>query len=334
MTPTSRGARAVRRRAKDAFAGIGLALLATPGLAQEWPSKPIKLVVPFSPGGATDVVSRVIADKLSVELRQPVTIDNRPGAGGNIGAVVVAKSPADGYTMFVAGSPGFPNAAALTKDPGFDAEKDFVPVAMIATQSVLLTLHQSVPANTLAELVTYAKSKPGQLSYGTPGIGTPHHLAMELLKQLAGIDLVHVPYRGGAPMAQDAVAGQVPVMFASYTVVAPHLGTGKLKIVGNSSKRPMTQAPHIKSIAEQGYPDFDVVVWFGLMAPTGTPRPAIDRMSEAVHTVTATDEIRQRLLPTGSDPPPKLTPADFGAQLKTDIARWSGVVRTANIKAE
>ena len=197
---TSRGyARPQRRRVTTAIAATCLAVLATPGvapgIAQEWPSKPIKLVVPFSPGGATDVVSRVIADKLSGELRQPVTIDNRPGAGGNIGAVVVAKAAADGYTMFVAGSPGFTNAAALTKDPGFDAEKDFVPVAMIATQSVLLTLHQSVPANTLAELVAYARDMTAKVEewrnklVETYRCGTQHASLDELLKD-RGVDAV------------------------------------------------------------------------------------------------------------------------------------------------
>ena len=303
-------------------------------LAQDWPSKPVRLVVPFAPGGATDVVARIVADKLATRLGQPVTIDNKPGAGGNIGAALVAKSAPDGYTMFVAGSPGFTNAAALTKDPGFDPERDFVAVAMLATQSVLLTINPSVPANTVQELVAHAKARPGQLSYGTPGIGTPHHLAMELFKLTAGVDLVHIPYRGGAPMAQDALAGQVPVMFASYTVVGPHLASGKLKVLGNSSKRPMTQAPEIRSIAEQGYPDFDVDVWFGLVAPVGTPAAVIERMSRDTQAVVETDEIRQRLLPTGSDPPPRLTPAQFAERIKSDVARWSGVVRQANIKPE
>ena len=318
-----------------AMAAIGCSSAAAQDQSlKDWPLKPVRLVVPFSPGGATDVVARIVADKLSASLGQPVTIDNKPGAGGNIGASLVAKSAPDGYTMFVAGSPGFTNAAALTKDAGFDPERDFTAVAMLATQSVLLTINPAVPAASVQELVAYAKARPGQLSYGTPGIGTPHHLAMELFKLTAGIDLVHIPYRGGAPMAQDALAGQVPVMFASYTVVGPHLKSGKLKVLGNSSKRPMTQAPEIKSIAELGYPDFDVDIWFGLVAPVGTPATVIERMSRDTQAVIETDEIRQRLLPTGSDPPPRLTPSQFADRIKADVERWSNVVRKANIKAE
>ncbi len=301
---------------------------------QEWPAKPIRFVVPFAPGGATDVVSRIIADRLSTRLGQPIAIDNRPGAGGNIGAAVVKSAAPDGYTLFVAGSPGFTNAGALTKDPGFDADKDFVPVAMIATQSVLLAVTSSLPANSVQEFVAHAKSRPGQLSYGTPGIGTPHHLAMELLKQQAGIDVVHIPYRGGAPAAQDLLAGQIPVIFGSYTVVGAHYKSGKLKILGNSSRRPMTQAPEIKSIAEQGFPDFDVDIWFGLMAPTGTPAAVVERMNREAHAVTELDDIKQRLLPTGSDPPPKLSPAEFSVRVKADIKRWSDVVRKAGIKSD
>lgn len=311
-----------------------LALAASAAQAQDWPNKPIRFVVPFAPGGATDVVARIIGERLSTRLGQPVAIDNRPGAGGNIGAAVVAKSAADGYTMFVAGSPGFTNAAALTKDPGFDVERDFVAVAMIATQSVLLAVSPSLPVSNVQEFVAYAKARPGQLSYGTPGIGTPHHLAMEVMKLAAGLDVVHVPYRGGAPAVQDLLAGQIPVVWGSYTIVGPHQKSGKIKILGNSSKRPMSLAPEIKSVADQGFPDFDVEIWFGLMAPAGTPAAAVDRMSREVHAVVDMEDIKQRLLPTGSDPPPRLTPVQFQAVVKRDVVRWSEVVRKAGIKPE
>ena len=300
--------------------------------AQQWPVKPVHLVVPFVPGGATDVLGRIYSDKLAQRFGQPVVIENKPGAGGNVGATYVARAPADGHVMFIASSPGFVNAAALSKDAGFDPLKDFVAVAMLATQPMLLNAHPSLAAGNIKELVAYAKANPGKLSYGTPGIGTPHHLAMELFKTVADIDVVHVPYRGGAPMTQDVVAGQVPLMFGSYVIAGPHLKAGRLKALGNSAKKRMTQAPEIPAIAEQGYPDFDVESWFGLVAPSGTPAAAIERMTREVHAVLGMDDVKDRLLKTGFDPPPLLATPAFAERLKVDVAKWSKVVVEAKIK--
>lgn len=306
----------------------------TAASAQTWPTRAVQLVVPFVPGGATDVVGRIVSDKLGQRLGQPIVIENKPGAGGNIGATMVANAAPDGHTMFIAGSPGFPNAAALSKSPGFDPEKDFVPVALLATQPMLLTLNQEQPPNSLAELIAYAKANPGKLNYSTPGIGTPHHLSMELLKTMTSTDLVHVPFRGGAPMAQAVVSGQVQLMFGSYVVVGPQLKAGKLKVLGSSSKRGVTQAPDVKPIALQGYPDFDVEIWFGVVAPKATPPAIVERMASAIHAVVETDEIRERLLTTGYDPPPKMTSADMAKLISRDVARWSEVLRKAGFQPE
>lgn len=303
-------------------------------MAQTWPTRSVQLVVPFVPGGATDVIARMMSDKLSQRLGQPVVIDNKPGAGGNIGATMVANAPPDGYVMFVAGSPGFPNAAALSKTPGFDPEKDFAAVALLATQAMLLAVNPSLPVSTLAEFVAYAKANPGKLNYATPGIGTPHHLAMELLKTVTGTSIEHVPFRGGAPMTQAVLAGQVPTMFGSFVIVGPHLKAGKLKVLGASSKRGVTQAPDVKPIAEQGYPDFDVDTWFGVVAPKATPPAVIERMASAIKATVETPEIRERLLSTGYDPPPPMTSQEMTKLIAHDVVRWGNVLRKAGIKPE
>ena len=302
--------------------------------AQAWPAKPVRIVVPFQPGGATDVLARLVASKLVARLGQQVIVDNRPGAGGNIAANLVAKAPADGYMLFIASDPGLTTAPSLTKDAGFDPARDFAAVTLLATQTMLLNLHPSMPPNSVREFVAYAKARPGQLTYATPGIGSPHHLAMEMFKHTAGIDLVHVPYRGGAPMTLDVVAGQVPVMFGSYVIAGPHLQTGKLKAIGGSGAARVTQAPEIPTIAEQGYPGFDVTPWFGLVAPTGTPAAVIARLTDETHAVLALAEVKERLFTIGFDPAPVTSSDAFGARIKADIAKWGKVIRDTNIKAD
>ena len=311
------------------------AIQASSASAQSWPTRPVTLVVPFVPGGATDVLGRIYADRLGAVLGQPVIIDNKPGAGGNVGASFVAKSAPDGHTMFVASSPGFTNAAVLSKDAGFDPLKDFVAVALLGTQGFLFALNAAaMPPNTVAEFVAFAKANPGKLNYGTPGIGTPHHLGMELFKSMAGIDVVHVPYRGGAPLMQDMLAGQVGIMFASWVITGPHLKTGKFKAIASTSKRPVTQAPEIPSIASQGYPDFDVETWFGLVAPAATPATVLQRMSREIQALQASDEVRQRMLTMGFDQPPADTILQFGERLQRDAAKWSRIVKDVGIKPE
>lgn len=305
-----------------------------PAHAQQWPLRPVSIVVPFVPGGATDVLGRIYSERLGAALGQPVIIDNKPGAGGNVGASHVAKSAPDGHTLFIASSPGFTNAAVLSKNAGFDPLKDFVAVTLLGTQSFALALHPSVAPNSIAELVAHAKANPGKMNYATPGIGTPHHLGMELFKAMAGIDIVHVPYRGGAPMTQDVLAGQVQMMLGSWVIVGPNLKSGKLKVIAVSSKMPLTQLPEVKSIAAQGYPDFDVMTWFGLVAPAGTPQPVMARLANEIQKLQRNDELRQRLITIGFDPPPIDTLTEFSTRLRADVAKWSKVVQDIGIKPE
>jgi len=312
-----------------------LALLAAgPVSAQIYPIKPIHLVVPYPPGGATDVLGRIVADKLGARLGQQIVMENKPGAGGNIAANLVAKAQPDGYTLLMANHPGLTTAPELTKSPGFDPVKDFAPIGLLATQTMLLNLHPSLPPNDVRSFVAYVKERPGQLSYATPGIGTPHHLAMELFKQMAGIDIVHVPYKGGAPAMQDVVSGQVPVMFASWVIAGPHLETGKPKAIGASGAQRTTPAPNVPTIAEQGSPGFDVTSWFGVVGPANIPAAIAEKLNESMNAVLAMAEVKQQLVKIGFDSAPAMTPAEFGALLKNDTEKWSKVVQDAKITAE
>ena len=302
--------------------------------AQSWPVKPVRFVVPFAPGALTDVVARLVADKLSPRLGQTVIVENKPGAGGDVGAALLAKSPADGYAVLVANHPGFTTAPALSKDPGFDPVRDFAPITGVVRFSMLLAVHPSVPVNTLPEFVAYAKARPGQLNFASPGVGLPHHLAMELFKQTAGVNLVPVLYKGGAMAMQDLVAGRVQAMFGTWVIFGPHVQSGRLKAIGVSSAARLAQAPDVRPIAEQGYPGFDVWSWTGLLAPAGTPPEAIARLTEETQAVLATSEIKERLLALGLESVPIISPAAFGEQIKVDVAKWAKIIRDANIKPE
>jgi tripartite-type tricarboxylate transporter receptor subunit TctC len=309
-------------------------LLPDQAKAEDWPARPVHIVVPFAPGGATDILGRIFADKLSERLGQAVIVDNKPGAGGNIGAGFVARAEPDGYTLFVGSGPGLTSARALSKDADFDPVKDFMPITLLATQAFILAVDPKLPSRNIPEFVSYAKDHKGGLSYGTPGVGTPHHLAMELFKQVAGIDLVHVPYRGGGPMMQAALAGEVPVVFASYVIASPYLPTGKLRPIGFSARHRIPQAPDIIPIAEQGYPGFDVDSFFGLFGPAGTPQAITDRITREVRTILSLQDAKDRLENIGFETPPDLSTAEFGALVRQDVAKWTKVVTAAGIKPE
>ena len=302
--------------------------------AQDYPNRPIRIVVPQAAGGATDVIARVIADRLSPRLRQQLVIDNKPGAGGNIAAAGVARAAPDGYTLLLANHPGITTAPSISKSPGFDPVKDFSAISMLAKQTMLLTVHPTIPVTNIAEFVSYARARPGALSYATPGIGSPHHLAMELFKQMSGVDLLHIPYKGGAPAMQDVVAGQVPVMFGSFVIAGPYIRAGRLRAIGASGATRNTQAPEYLTIAEQGYPGFSQEAWFGLVAPVGTANSTIERLNQEISVVLANTDLQQQLIRTGFDPIPAMSVVEFSRIYISDVTQWSKVVRDAKILPE
>lgn len=330
---TPAGFRRPLRTAIVCIAAIAV-VMAGDASAQAWPAKPVHLLVPFPPGALTDVLARLVADKLGPRLGQPVIVDYKPGAGGSVGAKFVANSPADGYTVLIASHPGFTTAPALSKDAGFDPVRDFAPVTGLVKFSMVLAVPASVPANSMQEFIAYAKARPGKLNYGTPGIGMPHHLAMELLIQTAGTALVHVPYKGGALATQDLIAGRVQVMFGTWALFGPHVKAGKIRAIGASGVTRMSQAPDIPTIAEQGFPGFDVWSWTGLLAPAGTPPAVVARLAEESQAIMALPEIREHVLKLGMELIPAKFPAAFTEQVKADVALWGKIIRDANIKPE
>jgi tripartite-type tricarboxylate transporter receptor subunit TctC len=313
---------------------LGAAAISSAARAQPWPTRPVTIVVAFAPGGATDVLARIYSERLSTSIGQPVTVENKPGGSGSIAAGFALKSPADGHTLLAATSPTFTNAKALIKDLPYDPLKDFVAIALLGTQSFLLNIHAALPPNTLEEFVAYAKANPGKLNYGSPGVGTPHHLGMAHFMAIAGIDMVHVPYRGGALLMQEVLAGIVPVTFGSWVIAGPQIKNGKLKGLANSALRPITQAPHIPSIADRGYPGFDVEAWFGLVAIKGTPKTVMERLNGGIQAISQQEDVRQRLLTIGYDPPPSYSVDQFSARLERDAARWGKVISDIGIKPE
>jgi len=317
-----------------AVAAAALALTPNDAAAQAWPTKPVHWVVPFTPGAFTDVVARLVSDRVGARLGQPVIVENKPGAGGNVGAKLVANSPADGYTVLLANHPGFTTAPALFKDPGFDPVREFAPVTGMVKFAMLLALHPSVPANNLQEFIAYAKARPGQLNYASPGVGMPHNLAMVLLQQAAGIDIVHVLYKGGAPATQDLIGGRVQAMFGSLVIFGPHIQSGKLKVIGASTASRLVQAPEIRTIAEQGYSGFDVMSWMGMLAPAGTPADVIAKLAAETQAVLGTPEVKERVLKLGLESMPVPSPAAFGELVKADVAKWGKIIRDASIKPE
>ena len=313
--------------------GIVLACCQAAALAQAWPAKPIRIVVPFSPGGIADNSARTIADKLGARLGQPVVVENRPGAAGNIGAELVAKSPPDGYTLLL-GYDGTivvnPHVYAKT---GFDVLRDFAPVTKLGDAGVIVVAHPSVPAKDLRELIALAKAKPGSFSYGSAGTGSSAHLACEMLSQRTGTGLVHVPYKGGGQAIADAVGGQIPLVCTAVAGSQQFMKTGRLKGLGLSSAHRAAGAPDVPTFIESGLPDFVVDSWVGILAPANTPRTIVDRLQAEIAVVLKMPEVRERYSVLGIEPVGN-KPDEYAAQIRADLARWGPVVKQANIRIE
>ncbi len=314
----------------------GLALGATaarPARAQSYPSKPIRLIVPFSPGGPADVMGRIVTQPMSVALGQSFIFENRPGAGGTIGARMAAQADPDGYTLMLANTSTLIIAPAVYRNADYDPVKNFAPIAAFGTTSNLLVVHPSVPARTVMEFVALAKAKPGALSYATPGIGTPPHLIGEMFKLRTGIDIVHIPYKGGGQAVGDVVAGQVPMTFENPSVSLPLVRAGQVRALATTSETRNPEAPDIPTMLESGIPDFVSVSFTGLAAPVGTPPAIVAKLNAAVNDSLNSPQVRAALTKLAVEPRTG-SPADFAVFLARETEKWGAVVKAANIRID
>ncbi|MFN4900457.1 MAG: Bug family tripartite tricarboxylate transporter substrate binding protein [Betaproteobacteria bacterium] len=311
---------------------LGLTAYTAPANAQAFPNKPVRLIVPFVAGGATDIVARLVAQKLSAAWGQPVVVENRGGAGGNIGADAVAKSPADGYTILVtSGSIVTVNPHMYAKMP-FDAKKDLAPITNLASGPQVLVVHPAVPAKNVKELVALAKSKPGQLNFGSAGIGSQVHMAAEAFVYAAGIEAQHIPYKGEAVAFTDLAGGQVQFMVGNIAGATGHIQSGRIRALGVTSAKRSPQLPDVPTVAEAGLPGFENTGWFGFMAPAGTPKPIIDKIHADTVKVLADQEVKDRLTQLGMAPVGN-SPADFTKEIAVEYERWGKVVTARKITA-
>jgi len=298
---------------------------------QDYPSKPIRMVVPFPPGGATNVVARIIAQKLGDEWGQTVVVDNRPGGNTIIGTEAVAKAPPDGYTILMVLN-NFVITPLLQAAP-YDPLKDFAPVATVASGEILLVVHPSVQAKTLQELIALAKAKPGELNYASAGNGTPLHLAAESFNVLAGVKIQNVPYKGGGPALADLLGGQVQMQFSGPLSALPHIQTGKLRPIAFSGPKRFAGLPDTPTFAEQGLPAYNASFWFGILAPAGTPKLIVDKLSAQIAKILQQPDVKETFTSQGIDPS-YTTPDQFAALLKSDTARFAQLIKTAGIKGD
>jgi len=294
--------------------------------------KPVRIVVPSSAGGGTDIIARIVAPKLTQALGQQVVIDNRPGAGTMIGGELVAKAPPDGYTLLMCVSTLATNPVIYRKVP-YNALTDFAPVTLVLTASNILVVHPSLPPRTVKELVAFAKARPGQLNYGSAGLGTGPHLSMELFMSMTGLKMVHVPYKGSAPAMLDLVGGQVGVMAATALTGIPHIRAGRLRALGVTGAKRTSAAPDVPTIDEAGVPGYEAVQWYGMVAPANTPRDVITRLNREMVTILQTPDVREKFAADGGDPA-GTSPEEFGRYIKSETEKWQKVAKSAGIKPE
>ena len=316
------------------FAGlVALTVSAVTEAADSYPSKPLRMVITFPAGGPSDVVVRLVTQRMTEEWGHPVIIDNRGGAGGIVGTEVVAHAPPDGYTFLVGTAGGMTITPALHAKLSYDPFRDFAPVGMLVMNPQILIAHPSVPAKTVRELVQYAKERPGQLNFGSAGSGTATHLGLELLKLSTGMQAVHVPYKGGAPALTDLVGGQIQLLWLSIPSVLPHVKSGRLRALAVSTLKRSASALEVPTVAESGYPGFEYANWNALFAPATTPQARIAKINARVVKALNEPEIAQKLVAQGADPAPG-TPAELGRYMHTDHERWKKVISSAGIKPQ
>jgi len=302
-------------------------------IAADYPDKPIRMVVPWSPGGGSDVSGRIIAAKLTEAFGQQVVVDNRPGAAGNIGTAITAKAPADGYTVLLADT-GFSTGISLYKDAGYHPVKDFAPVSLAAITPIIAVVHPSVKATTVSELIALAKAEPGKLNYGSGGTGGSVHLASEMFLLRTGTKMIHVPYKGSGPAAVDLAGGLVQVMFATAPAVMPLIRGNRLRPLGVASNARSVFLPDVPTMKEAGVADFVADNWYGVLVPTGTPKPVIERLQREIAKAVGQSDAKERFFGAGLEARPSKTSLEFGAFVENDVARWATVIKQANIKME
>jgi tripartite-type tricarboxylate transporter receptor subunit TctC len=303
---------------------------ATPAKAQDYPDRPIRIIVPLAPGGTTDSVSRLVADGLSARLGKAVIVENRPGGGTQVGMEAAMKSPADGYTLAIGSIDSLGALPVMKKIPPFDPLKDFTPVSQVAISPLAYAVNASFPPNTMAELVAYAKSRPGEVRYGSPGPGTVLHLGVEWLESQTGIQMTHVPYRGGGPMMQGVVAGEVHLSMTSPDFARNFMDAGKLKTLAQADRKRHVLLPDVPTTAEAGFPDLQVVAWFGIVGPAGMPKAIVDRLAREIEIVLKDPNLKTRMETVGSDPA-FLGPDDYTKLIADEHQKWAKIVADAKI---
>lgn len=312
-------------------AALTLAITA-PASADQYPSRTIHLVVGFPPGGINDIVARLIAPKMAETLGQTVIVENRPGAGGTIGAAHVAQSAPDGYTLMLGSVSNLAMASALYKSLPYDSTKDFAPIARVAASPNIMVVNPAFPVHSVKDLIKLAKEKPGTINYASAGIGTSNHLTVELLKVMTGIDIVHVPFKGDTPAVTAVLANQVPMMFPTLPVALPYIKSGKLRAIAVSSAKRSALLADVPTVAESaGLPKFAVSVWVGVVAPAKTPQAIVDKLNAAIRKAADAPDTREHLAKLGVEPDTD-TPAQFGSYIAGETRQWSQVARSANIK--
>jgi len=311
---------------------LALSLSALAG-AQDFPSKPIRLIVPFPPGGGNDTVARAIAQQASPALGQPIVVDNRPGAGGIVGAELAAKAPADGYTLFLGGVGSHAVNPNLHSKLPYDPVKDFAPITLLASAPSVLVVNPSVPAHSLAEFTAYARANPGKLNFASNGNGSSAQLAAVMYESMAGVTMVHVPYKGLGPALTDLLSGRVQLMFSSIVAIVPHIQAGRLRALAVTGRKRSALLPELPTIAESGFPGYEAGSWYGILAPAGTPRPIVERLHDELVKALKAPEVSQRLASEGAEVIGS-TPEEFAAHIAAEKARMGRALRDAGIPME
>jgi tripartite-type tricarboxylate transporter receptor subunit TctC len=322
------------KRSVAILSALALSVIACGASAQQsYPAKPIRFIVPFPPGGGNDTVARAIAHQMGPALGQPVVVDNRPGAGGSIGADLAAKSPADGYTLFLAGVGSHVVNPNLQAKLPYDPIKDFAPVTLVASAPAVLVIHPAIPARNIAEFTAYVRAHPGKLNYASNGNGSASWLAAAMYETMAGVRMVHVPYKGVAQAITDLLSGEVQLMFGTVVGLAPQVQAGKLRALAVTNVKRTALLPDVPTLAESGLPDYQAGSWYGVMVPAGTPRPIVERLHRTIVNSLQQPDVVQRLQTEGAEVIGS-TPDQFGAHIKSELTRVAAVVRAAGIKPE